>query len=600
MATIGKLNAIISANSAKFNDGMKSAAASMSSLASPIKSLNGLLAGIGVGLSVAGITAFVKSSMDAIDTNAKLADRLGVTTESLAGMQLAADLAGVSNEELTGNMAKLEKNIYAAATEGGKSAEAFTRIGLSAQSLAAMTPDQQLRTIADAFKNIQNPAERAATAQELFGKSGQAMINVLMGGSASFAQAQKDVDAWGYSVSRVDAAQVEAANDAFTRLGYAVKGIGNQLAVALAPYIEYATNSLLGFIASGGGLRSVIGTGLEYVGKGIGVVADGWELLKLGYMALEVGAEMALEGILKGFGYTVQGIAWVAEGLQWWLELASKLPKWLGGGMATDAAAAMRENIDAMRKYGEETVKTFDGMSNESKEKLGKAWNQFLVAPPSERIESGFKNIKIKAVEAGKVVAAAAKPMKSAMVEAAEATKKAWEKSAKKIMDDVRKINETISGLKDDAATAGMSKIQKIGYDLKKLGASRNEINEAQKYGRQAEMGERAADLRKRIEDAMTPMEKYTKEIGSLTELFQQGKITKGEYAEGYKLARKDLEGAGPKEFTGMRMSDFVLGGGSGKKKTEVKVDKQDEVVKTLKEINRELRNNNKPVAVMQ
>src|SRR5687768_492797 len=62
---------------------------------------------IAIGASVAGI----KNAFASLDDIAKLSDRLGMTTQSIAGLQFAADLAGVSAEQLTGGFEKMLKTI---------------------------------------------------------------------------------------------------------------------------------------------------------------------------------------------------------------------------------------------------------------------------------------------------------------------------------------------------------------------------------------------------------------------------------------------------------------------------------------------------------
>ena len=53
----------------------------------------------------------------------------------------------------------------------------------------------------------------------------------------------KESELLGLSMSRVDAAQIEAANDSITRAQGVFEGIGNQIAVSLSPLVsELAAN----------------------------------------------------------------------------------------------------------------------------------------------------------------------------------------------------------------------------------------------------------------------------------------------------------------------------------------------------------------------
>jgi hypothetical protein len=56
------------------------------------RSLNGLLANLGVAVSAAGLGAMVKSSLESADALSKLSQRVGITVESLSTLIPAADL----------------------------------------------------------------------------------------------------------------------------------------------------------------------------------------------------------------------------------------------------------------------------------------------------------------------------------------------------------------------------------------------------------------------------------------------------------------------------------------------------------------------------
>src|SRR5690606_34764598 len=103
--------------------------------------------------------------------SAKLADRLGLTTEALAGLNHAAELSGVSQESLSRSMEKMLNTIGEAAGGSKTATVALGRLGLSAEQMASMSADQQLAAIADGLNSVASPAERAAAAQDIFGRS---------------------------------------------------------------------------------------------------------------------------------------------------------------------------------------------------------------------------------------------------------------------------------------------------------------------------------------------------------------------------------------------------------------------------------------------
>src|SRR5437870_719288 len=101
---------MLTANIGGFTSNMAQAAKPLASFAGGVGAatakIGGMVSAVAGLVGAGSLTALVHHSMEAIDANAKLSDRLGVTTEKLVGLQYAGDLAGVSNEELTGGLEK--------------------------------------------------------------------------------------------------------------------------------------------------------------------------------------------------------------------------------------------------------------------------------------------------------------------------------------------------------------------------------------------------------------------------------------------------------------------------------------------------------------
>lgn len=256
---ISSLAIRLGANVAPFVGGMRSASASTNGFVSSLKNI-----GKGAASIIAGIGAYellkratralynntiglVNAQLDLIDINAKLSDRLGITTEALGGLQHAADLSGVSTEALSGGLEKYLKNV-GEAVNGNKTARAaFQSLGLDFAALANMSTDRAIGTIGDALNAIQNPAQRAAAAVAIFGKSGQGLLPLLAEGSSGIEAMIREAAALGLTFSRIDAAKVEEANDAFSRMKAAIAGIGKTLAIAFAPALKTVANMFIKF-----------------------------------------------------------------------------------------------------------------------------------------------------------------------------------------------------------------------------------------------------------------------------------------------------------------------------------------------------------------
>lgn len=248
MATIASLLVNLGMNTAGFDKGARKAGSSLRSLAEGAVALNSV---IGVareaGNQMSNLFGQFTSSSQNIDDLGKLSDRLGFATEDLVALQHAAGLAGVENETLNNALQKMNVNL-AKAMQGGEVAKVFESMGLDAQKLIDINPMDALGQIADGLAGFQTPAEKAAAAVAIFGKSGAGLLTVLQDGSQGLRDARKEAEAFGITFDRLSALQVEQANDAMTRAGTVLTGLKNSLVIALSPAVEAAAVTWKNFV----------------------------------------------------------------------------------------------------------------------------------------------------------------------------------------------------------------------------------------------------------------------------------------------------------------------------------------------------------------
>jgi len=247
----------------------------------------GLLAAAGV----AGVGYMIKQQMEAIDVTAKLSDRLGMNTESLIALQHGAKLAGVEQGQLTTALDYFNRRLGEAQMGGREAAEAFAQIGLSYKTLAALNPDQRIGLVADQVNRLASQSQKAAAMQDLFGRGSQNLAPLLAEGSNNIKQMRRETELLGLSFSRIDAAKVEAANDALTRTRAVFTGVFRQSVIELAPYIEAAANAFVDWATAGEGVGHNVTSAFEMMTKG--AVRFGAELAGIGNRWLEMKADVA-------------------------------------------------------------------------------------------------------------------------------------------------------------------------------------------------------------------------------------------------------------------------------------------------------------------
>jgi len=108
-----------------------------------------------------------------------LADRTGLAVDRVLLLERAFQNAGVGADSLGPIINKMQKALVDAEDGTSKAAYAFVDLGLSLSQLRNLSPEEQLRTIGKAIAAIPDPAQRASTAMEIFGKSGGALNQVF-------------------------------------------------------------------------------------------------------------------------------------------------------------------------------------------------------------------------------------------------------------------------------------------------------------------------------------------------------------------------------------------------------------------------------------
>lgn len=302
-STIGTLKIEIEAGIARLERDMKQAARSVESASNSIKgAISGVQTAFAALAAVVGVGAFgalVRQSFEAIDANAKLADRLGITTQTLAGLQHAANLANVSQQTLITASRHLATGISEAAAGTGEAKRAFDMLGLSAQNLLRLPMDQQLSVIIDRLRGVENVTQRNALAADIFGARATEMLNLISGGSQALQEAAEDAKAWGLALDRVDSAKVEAANDAILRVQGAAKGVSNTIAVVLSPVIADLAERFASAAKESGGFRDTIQSVLDWIVKGAAFAADAIRGLQVVWEGLKVGVANALNVVIQ-------------------------------------------------------------------------------------------------------------------------------------------------------------------------------------------------------------------------------------------------------------------------------------------------------------
>ncbi|CAJ0689708.1 hypothetical protein LMG18102_01154 [Ralstonia mannitolilytica] len=265
------------------------------------KSVNGVLANLGVAVSVAGLTAMVKSAIDTGDALDEMSQRVGVSVETLSVWKPAAEQSGVSSESFEKGLRKLSTTMLEAATGSEDAARGFSAVGVEFknQDGTLRATDQVLLDLAERFKAMPDGAEKTALAVQLFGKSGAELIPFLNQGRDGINELAAEMQALGVQMSSETAAQAGNFNDALDKLKLATTSIGNQIIASLLPALNDMAGGMVESAKQGGTLRVILdGVVLVLKTLALGAATVGKAFVALGE-AIGAGVAAAVEA-LKG------------------------------------------------------------------------------------------------------------------------------------------------------------------------------------------------------------------------------------------------------------------------------------------------------------
>lgn len=254
-----------------------------------------------VAAAVGTYAALVRSQMGVIDSLANTSDKIGIATEELQALRHAAELTGVSTGTLDTALQRMTRRVAEAAQGTGAAKEALEELGLDAQALARLSPDEVFRNISDAMEGVASQGDRVRLAMRLFDTEGVALVNTMKGGREALDAYKQEVKDFGLAISRVDAAKVEQANSALFRAGEVMRGALTKAAVEVAPIITEISNRFIEAATDAetfGNVTDKVFSGIVYTVGKVGDVFHGWRIIVKSIEAAFYGLSTVVDSVM--------------------------------------------------------------------------------------------------------------------------------------------------------------------------------------------------------------------------------------------------------------------------------------------------------------
>jgi rRNA maturation endonuclease Nob1 len=202
------------------------------------KAMGGLKTAIAGAVGAAGFGALIKGAIDAGDRVHKLSIKVGASTEFLSRMGHAANLSGTDMESVAKATQKMQKAVSEASEGVATYSDAFDALGINIEEFKGATAEEQFLIMTEALGKVENQSDKTKLAMDIMGKAGGDMLQIMEGGTEGIKAMWEEADKLGRTLTKLEAEEMAAANDAIERLTGSVQGVANTLAVKLVPAIE--------------------------------------------------------------------------------------------------------------------------------------------------------------------------------------------------------------------------------------------------------------------------------------------------------------------------------------------------------------------------
>ena len=342
-----------------------------------------------------GLAVMAKESAEAAKEIRILSSVANTSVKDFQRFAFAAETVGIENDKLADILKDVNDRVGDfMATGGGPMADFFEKIapkvGVTAKEFANLSGPAALQLYVDSLEKANLSQEDMTFYLEAMASDLTNLLPLLRNGGKGLGDAAKRADELGIVLDKIDIAQLENANKAFSEAEAVIKSVGMVISAELAPFLTEATNGFLDAATASGSLgekiRGSLTTGVRIAAKladvinGLKVVFKGVEVIAIGFGAAVANVfRGVMEGITKMTDLMLRSINVAIDAL-------NKIPKVDIGKVDLFADSAFMNGVR--------------NMADESTSLLTKTRDEFLefaaMAPPSEGLETYLDRVIAK------------------------------------------------------------------------------------------------------------------------------------------------------------------------------------------------------------
>ncbi|MGY0634395.1 hypothetical protein [Luteimonas sp. A478] len=200
--------------------------------------------GAAIGVAFAGAVAYgtvqLNKQINAMDELSKAAQRSQMPTEEFSRLAHAANMSDLSMGDLVTSMGRLQRAQDAAAKGLAAPLQAFERLGVRVRDASGQMRNSRevFMDVAEAFRKGRGSTDVMAAGMQIFGRSFQNMIPMLLDGREGLEALADESDRLGHTLSTEAGRQAEEFNNKMARLKIGMDGVWRTAAIDLLPKLD--------------------------------------------------------------------------------------------------------------------------------------------------------------------------------------------------------------------------------------------------------------------------------------------------------------------------------------------------------------------------
>lgn len=264
-------------NSKGFRDGLNASELAAGGLDRSTKMLTRTLGALGLAFSAVGIARFATRQIELADQLQTTANTIGINVETLQAYRFAAEEASLSTSVLDNSMQRFIRRSASAANGTGAARSALQELNIQLRdSSGAIRPVEDLfDDVADAMAKVPTQADRLRLAFDLFGREGQGMVQMLMGGSKGLRENADEAQRLGLILSTDTVKGAADANREIDKMKQVITSQFAQVVLENADSLTKLADALAKVVSAGVGAAATVVDITEFVAESVAAAIHG-------------------------------------------------------------------------------------------------------------------------------------------------------------------------------------------------------------------------------------------------------------------------------------------------------------------------------------